>query len=49
VVAVAEQADIPYTLSTMGTTTIEDVAEAAPGARKWFQLYLWRTARRPRT
>ncbi|HWN34331.1 MAG TPA: alpha-hydroxy acid oxidase [Pseudonocardia sp.] len=42
VVAVAEQADIPYTLSTMGTTTIEDVAEAAPGARKWFQLYLWR-------
>jgi L-lactate dehydrogenase (cytochrome) len=42
VVAVAEQADIPYTLSTMGTTTIEDVAEAGPGARKWFQLYLWR-------
>ena len=42
VVAVAEQADIPYTLSTMGTTTIEDVAAAGPGARKWFQLYLWR-------
>jgi L-lactate dehydrogenase (cytochrome) len=42
VVAVAEQAGIPYTLSTMGTTTIEDVAAAGPGARKWFQLYLWR-------
>jgi L-lactate dehydrogenase (cytochrome) len=42
VVAVAEQVGIPYTLSTMGTTTIEDVAAAAPGARKWFQLYLWR-------
>ncbi|HEX4247010.1 MAG TPA: alpha-hydroxy acid oxidase [Pseudonocardia sp.] len=42
VVAVAEQADIPYALSTMGTTTIEDVAAAGPGARKWFQLYLWR-------
>ena len=26
----------------MGTTTIEDVAAAAPNARKWFQLYLWR-------
>jgi L-lactate dehydrogenase (cytochrome) len=42
VAAVAEQVGIPYTLSTMGTTTIEDVAAAAPGARKWFQLYLWR-------
>ena len=42
VVAVAEEVGIPYTLSTMGTTTIEDVAAAAPGARKWFQLYLWR-------
>jgi L-lactate dehydrogenase (cytochrome) len=42
VVAVAEKAGIPYTLSTMGTTTIEDVAAAAPGARRWFQLYLWR-------
>ncbi|OLT06379.1 alpha-hydroxy-acid oxidizing enzyme [Pseudonocardia sp. CNS-004] len=42
VASVAQQFDIPYTLSTMGTTTIEDVAEAAPRARKWFQLYLWR-------
>ena len=38
----AEAADIPYTLSTMGTTSIEDVAAAAPGARKWFQLYMWK-------
>jgi L-lactate dehydrogenase (cytochrome) len=42
VAAVAERVGIPYALSTMGTTTIEDVAAAAPGARKWFQLYLWR-------
>ncbi|MDN5860287.1 MAG: alpha-hydroxy-acid oxidizing protein, partial [Pseudonocardia sp.] len=42
VVAAAERAGVPYTLSTMGTTTIEDVAAAAPGARRWFQLYLWR-------
>jgi L-lactate dehydrogenase (cytochrome) len=42
VASVAQQFDIPYTLSTMGTTTIEDVAAAAPRARKWFQLYVWR-------
>jgi L-lactate dehydrogenase (cytochrome) len=42
VASVAQEMGIPYTLSTMGTTTIEDVAEAAPRARKWFQLYLWR-------
>ena len=42
VASVAQEVGIPYTLSTMGTTTIEDVALAAPGARKWFQLYLWR-------
>lgn len=37
----AEAAGIPYTLSTMGTASIEDVAEAAPNGRNWFQLYLW--------
>ncbi len=39
---VAERRGIPYTLSTMGTTSIEDVAAAAPDARKWFQLYVWK-------
>lgn len=39
---VAERAGIPYSLSTMGTTSIEDVAAAAPRARKFFQLYVWR-------
>jgi L-lactate dehydrogenase (cytochrome) len=29
----------------MGTTTIEDVAAAAPTARKWFQLYVWKDRR----
>lgn len=42
VASVAAEVGIPYTLSTMGTTTIEDVATAAPAARRWFQLYLWR-------
>jgi L-lactate dehydrogenase (cytochrome) len=38
----AEAAGIPYTLSTMGTASIEDVSAAAPSGRNWFQLYLWR-------
>jgi L-lactate dehydrogenase (cytochrome) len=42
VVRVADQVGIPYALSTLGTTSIEDVAAAAPGARRWFQLYVWR-------
>ena len=42
VVRVADRIGIPYALSTMGTTSIEDVAAAAPSARKWFQLYVWK-------
>jgi L-lactate dehydrogenase (cytochrome) len=42
VVRVADQVGIPYALSTLGTTSIEEVAAAAPTARKWFQLYVWR-------
>ena len=39
-------AGLPYALSTMGTTSIEDMAAAAPGGRHWFQLYLWRDRER---
>ena len=35
----AAAAGIPYTLSTSATTTIEDIADAAPG-RLWFQAYI---------
>ena len=42
VASVAQEIGVPYTLSTMGTTTIEDLAASAPSARLWFQLYLWR-------
>jgi L-lactate dehydrogenase (cytochrome) len=42
VARVAQRHGIPYALSTMGTTSLEDVAAAAPKARKWFQLYVWR-------
>ncbi|WP_445997044.1 alpha-hydroxy acid oxidase [Okibacterium fritillariae] len=37
----AAAAGIPFTLSTMGTTSIEDVKAAAPDGRNWFQLYMW--------
>jgi len=37
----AEKFGIPFTLSTMGTTSVEDVVAASPGGRHWFQLYLW--------
>jgi L-lactate dehydrogenase (cytochrome) len=42
VARVAQRSGIPYALSTMGTTSIEDLAKAAPSARRWFQLYVWR-------
>ncbi|MFE7314357.1 alpha-hydroxy-acid oxidizing protein [Streptomyces sp. NPDC057555] len=42
VARVAQRAGIPYALSTMGTTSIEDVAAVAPTGRRWFQLYVWR-------
>lgn len=32
---------IPFTLSTMGTASVEDVAAVEPLGRRWFQLYLW--------
>jgi L-lactate dehydrogenase (cytochrome)/glycolate oxidase len=38
----ARDAGIPYTLSTMGTRSIEDVAKIAPDGRNWFQLYMWK-------
>ncbi len=38
----AGTAGIPFSLSTLGTTTIEDVRTANPNGRNWFQLYLWK-------
>jgi L-lactate dehydrogenase (cytochrome) len=40
VARVAQRAGIPTGVSTVGTTTIEAVAAAAPQARKWFQVYV---------
>jgi L-lactate dehydrogenase (cytochrome) len=41
VARVAGRMGIPYALSTLGTTSPEDLAAAAPQADRWFQLYLW--------
>src|ERR1700712_3438368 len=38
----AARAGIPFSLSTMGTTAIEDVKAANPLGRNWFQLYMWK-------
>lgn len=42
VARVAAAAGIAYGLSTLGTTSIEDLAAASPQTRRWFQLYVSR-------
>ena len=42
VAKVAEKYGLAYGLSTLGTTSPEDLAQAVPGARLWFQLYMRR-------
>jgi L-lactate dehydrogenase (cytochrome) len=37
----AARANLPYTLSTMATRSIEEVAACSTGP-KWFQVYVWR-------
>ncbi|MCU1443965.1 MAG: lactate dehydrogenase [Cryobacterium sp.] len=38
----AGRAGIPFSLSTMGTASVEDVQAANPHGRNWFQLYMWK-------
>jgi L-lactate dehydrogenase (cytochrome) len=38
----AGAAGIPFALSTLGTTSIEDVKSSNPNGRNWFQLYMWK-------
>ncbi|MFB2516716.1 alpha-hydroxy-acid oxidizing protein [Lysinibacillus sp. OTC-L20] len=42
VVRAAQNLNIPYIQSTVSTYALEEVAQAAPSATKWFQLY-WST------
>ena len=37
----AARAGLPYTLSTMATRSVEEVAAVGAG-RRWFQVYVWR-------
>ena len=37
---------VPFTLSTMGTRSIEHVQQVAPEGRNWFQLYMWKDRER---
>jgi 4-hydroxymandelate oxidase len=39
----AAAAGVPFTLSTMSSRAIEEVAEATPGGTNWFQLYVQAT------
>ena len=41
VAAAAGLAGVPYTLSTMGTTSPERLAAQSPRTDLWFQLYVW--------
>ncbi len=38
----AARTGIPFSLSTLGTRSIEEVKAANPRGRNWFQLYMWR-------
>jgi isopentenyl diphosphate isomerase/L-lactate dehydrogenase-like FMN-dependent dehydrogenase len=42
VAQVCEENNLIYSLSTMGTTSSQEIADQVPGVRRWFQLYLWR-------
>jgi L-lactate dehydrogenase (cytochrome) len=39
--AAAGAAGVPFSLSTLGTASVEEVAAANPNGRNWFQLYMW--------
>ena len=42
VAKICEENNLIYNLSTMGTTSSEEIGNQVPGVHRWFQLYLWR-------
>jgi L-lactate dehydrogenase (cytochrome) len=38
----AHAAGVAYACSTLASTSLEDIAAAAPGGSKWFQVYVWK-------
>jgi L-lactate dehydrogenase (cytochrome) len=45
VAAAGARAGVPYTLSTAGTTSPEELMRVDPPGERWFQLYLWEDRR----
>ena len=45
----AAKAGVPFTLSTMSSRSIEEVAAATPGGTNWFQLYMQATEAQSRS
>ncbi|WP_197376220.1 alpha-hydroxy acid oxidase [Mycolicibacterium baixiangningiae] len=43
---VAAEAGIPFSLSTLGTRSIEEIHAINPQGRNWFQLYMWKDRER---
>jgi L-lactate dehydrogenase (cytochrome) len=41
VASVAAAHNMVYALSTMGTVSVEELAETIPDVHRWFQLYMW--------
>jgi L-lactate dehydrogenase (cytochrome) len=44
----AGRAGVPYTLSTLGTTSVERLAAETPNTERWFQLYVSKDRERSR-
>lgn len=42
----AQKFGVPFALSTLGTTSIEEVRKASPDGRLWFQLYMMKERQR---
>ncbi|HEX7098737.1 MAG TPA: alpha-hydroxy acid oxidase [Acidimicrobiia bacterium] len=42
VAAAAAAAGVPYSLSTLGTTSARDLSRQVPQGERWFQLYVWK-------
>lgn len=38
----AHGAGVAYACSTIGSTTVEEIAAAAPNGPRWFQVYVWK-------
>ena len=49
IATVATQHNLVYSLSTMGTTSAQELGDAVSQSRRWFQLYVWRDREQTRS